>query len=161
MMPDLESLSFALLIPFSVCFVLLFLVCCFADKLKQIMCLPNQLPQTYIVANGHRRRRSNNRDARHFRSLNSMPEEHRILIGSDGGRDRTISESSGESNDTNTVYADVYSRMGVLPGYILISTPINNPNVVNSARHMGPVNNSNSLQTISNLPRPGFAVIQR
>lgn len=160
-MPDLESLSFALLIPFSICFVILFLVCCFADKLKQVMCLPSPLPQTYSRGNDHRRRRSNNRNARHFRSQNSVLEEHRILIGNDAGRERNISESSSDSNDTNSAYADVYSRMGVLPAYILISSPINNPNAVNSARHMTPVNSLNTFQTVSNVPRPGIVVIQR
>lgn len=152
-MPDLESLSFALLIPFSICFVLLFLVCCFADKLKQIICLPSQLPPDYIRTNDQRRRRSNNRDGRHFLSQNSVLEEHRILIG----RDRNISESSTESNLS---YNDVYSRMGVLPGYMIVSAPINNPNVVNNSRNMVPVNSLNSLQTSSDLPRPGFVVVQ-
>lgn len=154
-MPDLDSISFALLIPFTVCFVLLFLVCCFADKMKQIMCLPSQLPPSYIVTNDHRRRRTNNRDAHHFRSLNSI-EENRILIG----RDRNISESSAESNDLNS-YADVYSRVGVLPGFVLLSTPINNPNLVNSARNMRLQNSSSVVQMNNDLPRPGFVVVQR
>lgn len=154
-MPDLDSLSFALLIPFTVCFVLLFIVCCFADKMKEIMCLPSQLPPTYIVSNDHRRRRSNNRDARHFRSLSSI-EENRILIG----RDRNISESSAESNDLNS-YGDVYSRMGVLPAFVMLSTPINNPNAINSARNQLHQNNSSVVNINNELPRPGFVVVQR
>ena len=154
-MPDLDSLSFALLIPFTVCFVLLFVVCCFADKMKQIMCLPSQLPPSYIVSNDHRRRRSNNRDARHFRSLSSI-EENRILIG----RDRNISESSAESNNQDS-YGDVYSRMGVLPAFVLLSTPINNPNAINSARNQRLQNNSTVVNMNSELPRPGVAIVQR
>ena len=167
-MPDLDSLSFALLIPFTVCFVILFLVCCFADKLKRIICLPSQLPTHYIGTNDYRRRRSN-RDARHFLSQNGLLEENRILISNEEGRNRNISESSAESNDATPMYADVYSRIGVLPAYILITTPLNNPSRLNSVRTMGPVgpmrpgtssSNSNSVQTDLHLPRPGFVVIQ-
>ena len=161
-MPDLDSLSFALLIPFSVCFVMLFLVCCFADKIKQILCLPNRLPPQYSGRHEYGRMRPN-RSSRHIRSRNYVIEENRILIDSEG-RTRNISESSAESNDASSMYADVYSRMGVLPAYILISTPLNHPRNVN--RTLNPVavhnlNSSNHLRTDSTLQRPEIVVIQR
>lgn len=155
-MPDLESLSFALLIPFTVCFILLFIVCCFADKLKQIVCLPSQLPPSYIETNVHRRRRPNNHNTHHFRPLNNI-EENRILISNEGDENRSISENPTEFNSSN-FHTDIYGRMGVLPGFMFLSTPIYNPNSMNNTSNSRPLRTSNDVR---NQPLPGFVVVQR
>lgn len=42
-----RSVGMILIIPFGICFILLFLVCCFADEMKKMCILPSQIPPSY------------------------------------------------------------------------------------------------------------------
>ncbi|XP_052828793.1 uncharacterized protein LOC128249386 [Octopus bimaculoides] len=42
-----RSVGMILIIPFGICFILLFLVCCFADEMKKMCILPSQIPLSY------------------------------------------------------------------------------------------------------------------
>lgn len=100
-MPDLDSLSFALLVPFAVCFILIFVVCCFADEIKDICRLPSPLPSSYIGAehsHQRRRRRHHRRSERHDRrhSERIVTEDAQRLILNEEGRSRNVSESSSD-----------------------------------------------------------------
>ena len=98
----MESLGLILLIPFSVCFVLLFVVCCFADELKKMCRMPNQLPLNYVpeerARNSRRRQRQRSRarydQHRHFDDAQSLM----------ANRSRN---SSGDSMATDTNPFDV------------------------------------------------------
>lgn len=46
----MDSMGLFLLIPFGLAFVMLFIVCCFADNLKKMCRLPNPLPRYYLGA---------------------------------------------------------------------------------------------------------------
>ena len=103
-MPDLDSLSFALLVPFAVCFILIFIVCCYADEIKEICRLPSPLPSTYIGAehshsHRHRHRRNRRNSERHERrrtEQRNRDDDIQTLIINEEGRSRNISESSSE-----------------------------------------------------------------
>lgn len=102
-MQEMESVGLILLIPFCVCFVLLFIVCCCADEIKKMCRMPNQLPQHYIPSDRSEaeRRRRHNRRQRQARSAThgQRPSESDIesLMGS---RSRNSSGSSGYSSET-------------------------------------------------------------
>lgn len=102
-MADLDSLSFALLVPFAVCFILIFIVCCYADEIKEICRLPSPLPSTYIGAEhaySERRRRHhrrhNERHDRHRPERANREDDIQTLIINEEGRSRNVSESSAE-----------------------------------------------------------------
>ncbi|XP_045177585.2 uncharacterized protein LOC123537813 [Mercenaria mercenaria] len=102
-MAEFDSLSFALLIPFAICFVLVFIVCCFADEIKDICRMPNPLPSSYLAVERARpNRRSSRRQIRQGRPQN---EEVRNLILSEEGRSRNVSESSADYNQVTSLLA--------------------------------------------------------
>lgn len=100
---EMESVGLILLIPFFVCFLLLFIVCCFADEIKKMCRMPNQLPQHYIPsdrAEAERERRRRQRRQRQARAAvhGQRPSESDVesLMGS---RSRNSSGSSGYSSE--------------------------------------------------------------
>lgn len=100
-MPDLDSLSFALLVPFAVCFILIFVVCCFADEIKDICRLPSPLPSTYIggertTSRRRHQRRHSRRHERRQAEQRTRREDAQGLILNEEGRSRNVSESSQE-----------------------------------------------------------------
>ncbi|XP_060554835.1 uncharacterized protein LOC132715785 [Ruditapes philippinarum] len=113
-MAEFDSLSFALLIPFAICFALVFIVCCFADEIKDICRMPSPLPNSYL---GVDRSRTNRRVSRNQRRV-SRPqnEEVRNLILSEEGRSRNVSESSTEHNQVNTLLANSNINIVRQPG---------------------------------------------
>lgn len=108
-MPEFDSLSFALLIPFAICFALIFVVCCFADEIKDICRLPSPLPSSYLAAEHlHYTRQRNRRQMRQSRPPN---EEIRNLILSEEGRSRNVSESSIEHMTASNMLAHSSTNM--------------------------------------------------
>lgn len=103
-MPEFDSLSFALLIPFAICFILVFIVCCFADEIKDICRMPSPLPSSYLGVDRSRSSRRNNR--RQGRVGQPQNEEIRNLILSEEGRIRNASESSTDTNHVNAMLAN-------------------------------------------------------
>lgn len=102
----MESLGLILMIPFCVCFMLLFIVCCFAEELKRMCRMPSQLPRSEIEARRHRRR---HRRSRRPYDLSSHVEEGRLPSGEDVEaliRSRTRNES-GDSTDTQSCPCNV------------------------------------------------------
>lgn len=107
-MPDLDSLSFALLVPFAVCFILIFVVCCFADEIKDICRLPSPLPSTYIggertTSRRRHQRRHSQRHERRRAEQRTRREDAQGLILNEEGRSRNVSESSQEFASQPTV----------------------------------------------------------
>lgn len=108
-MAEFDSLSFALLIPFAICFALIFIVCCFADEIKDICRMPSPLPRSYLAPeHPHGRRYSNRRSLHHSRP---QIEEVRNLILSEEGRSRNVSESSTDYIAANNVLANSVSNL--------------------------------------------------
>lgn len=98
-MPAFDSLSFALLISFSICFILIFLVCCFADEIKDICRLPSPLPRSYVgfertsSQTSRNSRRDRRRRSSQHRSTSSPEDAHNLILNEEG-RSRNVSESS-------------------------------------------------------------------
>ncbi|KAL4216863.1 hypothetical protein ACF0H5_023327 [Mactra antiquata] len=105
--PLFDSLSFALLIPFAICFILIFLVCCFADQIKDICRMPSPVPASYLAAE-HSRPRRHSRRSRHRSRRQS--EEVRNLILSEEGRSRNVSESSSNEQMVPSVSQGHFDR---------------------------------------------------
>jgi hypothetical protein len=100
----MESLGLILLIPFCVCFMLLFVVCCFAEELKRMCRMPSQLPH-----NQTERRRQRRRCGRRPYDLSGHAEEGRTPTGEDVQaliRNRVRNES-GDSIDTQSCPCNV------------------------------------------------------
>lgn len=102
----MESVGLILLIPFCVCFLLLFIVCCFADEIKKMCRMPNQLPQHYIPSDRaeadrerRRRQRRNQRQAR--ASVHGQRPSGSDVESLVGWRSRNSSGSSGYSSDVS------------------------------------------------------------
>lgn len=109
-MPEFDSLSFALLIPFAICFVLIFIICCFADEIKDICRMPSPLPRSYLAPEHvHRSRHNSRRRSRHARN-----EEARNLILSEEGRSRNVSESSTDYISASNLLANSTSNFNYL-----------------------------------------------
>lgn len=100
-MSDFDSLSFALLIPFAICFILIFIVCCYADEIKDICRMPSPLPSNYLI-HEHRRSRTS---SRHRVVPN---DEARNLILNEEGRSRNVSESSADQYIARNLLADSF-----------------------------------------------------
>lgn len=101
----MESLGLILMIPFCVCFILLFVVCCFAEELKRMCRMPSQLPRGQLESG---RRRSRQRSRRLY-DLSGPIEEGRSPNGEDvqallRGRSRN---ESGDSTDTQSCPCNV------------------------------------------------------
>ncbi|KAK3082866.1 hypothetical protein FSP39_007475 [Pinctada imbricata] len=105
----MESLGLILMIPFSVCFLLLFIVCCFADELKKMCRMPSQLPLHYVPEERIRRQRMRRERRRSNRGQNTSGDDIESLMTS---RSRN---SSGSSTDTSvTVEHDRFPIIAVL-----------------------------------------------
>lgn len=102
----MESLGLILLIPFCVCFILLFVVCCFAEELKRMCRMPSQLPRNQ--PDNSRRRRGRRRNRRLY-DLSGPIEEGRSPNSEDVQsllRSRSRNES-GDSTDTQSCPCNV------------------------------------------------------
>ncbi|CAG2212100.1 unnamed protein product [Mytilus edulis] len=100
----MESLGLILMIPFCVCFILLFVVCCFAEQLKRMCRMPSQLPRSQTDT-----RRRRNRRSRRLYDLSGPPVEGRRPTEEDVEallRSRRRTES-GDSTDTQSCPCNV------------------------------------------------------
>lgn len=120
-MPSLDSLNFALLVLFGICFVLLFVICCCADKIKEICRFPSPLPTNYIAIE-HERRRHTTRHVRPRANRRERPidADDRILIIHEEGRSRNASESSNASGSN--------SNPGLIRSQVRLCPPSQNNN---------------------------------
>lgn len=111
----MESLSLILLVPFSVCFLLLFIVCCFADEIKSMCRMPSQLPQHYYGPDSllqTSRRRHTHARARYEQNHVMTQEDDIESLIEQNDRFRNDSESSTgvQSGGTFNVVAVVSSQ---------------------------------------------------
>ena len=139
-MADIESLSFALLIPFSICFVLVFLVCCFADKVKNMCRFPSAIPSSYVNVTSHRHSR-HNRPRGRLRSARQPVdrEETRILITDQEERSRNSSESSTETGPSVLSVIPEQGSLLVHQGQIVCpQTVLGNGQIISYPAHMIP-----------------------
>ncbi|OWF35882.1 hypothetical protein KP79_PYT03288 [Mizuhopecten yessoensis] len=127
----MESLSLILLIPFGVCFFLLFLVCCCAEEIKQMCRMPSQLPLYYVggdVQHSNRRRSHRSRTQREgspngrFHQIHNMSDSENLLTGE--GRSRN---SSGDSIE---ILQSVHDH--AQPSYITVVTAQANGQMIRS-----------------------------